>query len=79
MLIQDNGENRKTIKGIYSDLKVILDLMFDIEKKIDYPSFYPERPDDQELDLLEDLRGYEKHLIFKLAEAKGIFKPTNMN
>jgi hypothetical protein len=79
MLTQDNEENRKVLNGLYYDLKIVLDLIFDIEKKLQYPSFYPGGADEYELSLLEDLRGYEKHLIFKIAEAKGLFKPTIMN
>jgi predicted DNA-binding protein YlxM (UPF0122 family) len=80
MLIQDNEENRKVIRGLLYDLKVVANLMFDYEKKLQFPSFHPEGITDEEKELYEQLKNeYETHLIFKLAEAKGLFKHTNMN
>lgn len=71
--------NRKTLDGIYIDLKIVLNAISEFENRKLYPDFHPEGMNDDDDELLQQWEDYETFFIMKLAEEKGILKQINPN
>lgn len=73
------NHNRKTLNGIYTDLKIVLKAISEYENKKLYPNFHPEGMTDEDEELLQQWEEHEIFLIMKLIEAKEIYKQVNLN